>query len=55
MESRTVRSTSRSSAKTDDILLRETGVTRLVFRPMLVDNKKDPGVSALSISDEEAL
>ena len=45
MESRTVKSTSRSSATTDDIVLRETGVTRLVFRPMLVDNKKDPSAS----------
>lgn len=26
-------------------MLRETGVTRLVFRPMLVDNKKDPSAS----------
>jgi hypothetical protein len=33
-----VRSTSSSSAVVSDIVLRETTVTRLVFRPMLVDN-----------------
>lgn len=45
MESRTVRSTSRSSAKTDDIELRVTSLTRLVFRPMLIENVNDPEAS----------
>lgn len=45
MESRTVRSTSRSSAKTDDIELRVTSLTRLVFRPLLIDNARDPAAS----------
>lgn len=33
-----LKSTSRSSAVTDDVLLRETQTTRLIFRPLVVDN-----------------
>jgi hypothetical protein len=33
--------TSRDSAKTDDIVLRETSTTRLVFRPLIVNNIHD--------------
>ena len=40
METRTVKSTSSHSATTDDIVLRETEATRLIFRPVLVDNQK---------------
>ncbi len=38
MSDLTVVSTSRASAEVTDIALRETSITRLVFRPMLVDN-----------------
>lgn len=41
-EERTFRSTSRNSAITEDIIIRETGTTRLVFRPILVTNEKSP-------------
>ena len=44
-EIRIVVSTSRSSAVTEDIILRETGITRLVFRPILVENKREPKAS----------
>lgn len=37
-----IRSTSRSSAECSDAVLRETATTRLVFRPMLVDNPSIP-------------
>ena len=37
-----IRSTSRSSAECSDVVLRETDITRLVFRPMLVDNPSIP-------------
>ena len=40
METRTVKSTSKRSATTDDVVLRETDITRLIFRPILVDNPK---------------
>jgi len=40
METRTVKSTSKRSATTDDLVLRETDITRLIFRPILVDNPK---------------
>ena len=36
------KSTSRHSAITEDIIIRETGTTRLVFRPILVKNEKSP-------------
>ena len=38
MEKTVIIPTSRSTADCSDIVLRETGWTRLVFRPMLVDN-----------------
>lgn len=41
MEARTVKSTSKQSAVTDDIVLRQTHTTRLVFRPMLVANERE--------------
>lgn len=45
MESRTVRSTSRQTATTEDVVLREGPLIRLVFRPMLVENTNDPSAS----------
>lgn len=42
METRTLKSTSPRSATTDDIVLREGQMVRLVFRPMLVKNDQDP-------------
>jgi len=45
METRTVTSTSSRSATTDDIVLRETETTRLIFRPILVDNKNQKEAS----------
>jgi hypothetical protein len=40
MESIRIQSTSKSSAITDDIVLRETQITRLIFRPLLIENAK---------------
>ena len=40
-----LRSTSRASAQGDDILLRQTEKTRLVFRPQVVDNPHDAAAS----------
>lgn len=40
MESIRVKSTSRSSAITDDLVLRQTQTTRLIFRPMIIENVK---------------
>lgn len=45
METRTVKSTSKRSATTDDVVLRETDITRLIFRPILVDNQKEKEAS----------
>ena len=45
MEKLTVTSTSKVSAECSDIVLRETNTTRLVFRPMLVENPKNPGAA----------
>lgn len=44
-ETRTVKSTSLSSAVTDDIIIRQTAITRLVFRPILVVNEHEPEAS----------
>lgn len=41
MDEITVKSTSRVSAECSDIILRETSTTRLVFRPLLIDNPND--------------
>ena len=41
MEKITVRSTSALSAVADDIILRETSVTRLVFRPTIIRNQRN--------------
>lgn len=38
----TVKSTSRTSAETEDIVLREGGTTRLLFRALMVVNPTDP-------------
>ena len=45
MPDRVVRttSTSRQTAEVDPIVLRETQTTRLVFKPVLLDNKGNPG------------
>jgi len=40
VESIRIRSTSSASAITDDIVLRETTTTRLIFRPLIIDNLK---------------
>jgi len=45
MEKLTVTSTSKVSAECSDIVLRETNTTRLVFRPMLVENQKNPSAA----------
>jgi hypothetical protein len=45
MDELTVRSTSNVSAEVSDIILRQTSTTRLVFRPMLVDNQKLPAAA----------
>ena len=45
METRTVKSTSLRSATTDDIVLREKQLVRLVFRPMLVQNDQNPSAA----------
>ncbi|MEP7355166.1 MAG: Shedu immune nuclease family protein [Acidobacteriota bacterium] len=45
MDELRVRSTSKQSAIVTDIELRRTTTTRLVFRPMLVENEKDPTAS----------
>lgn len=45
MDNRTLKSTSRRSAITDDIVLRTTEITRLIFRPIIVDNEKEKAAS----------
>jgi len=45
MEKITIKSTSAHSAVADDVVLRETKTTRLVFRPVLVDNVRDSNAS----------
>lgn len=40
-----IKSTSSSSALADDIILRETETTRLIFRPVIVNNTNDPDAS----------
>lgn len=45
MSTRTVTSTSSRSAKTDDIVLREKQLVRLIFRPLLVRNDQDPAAA----------
>ncbi len=45
METRTLTSTSKRTATTDDVVLRETKTTRLIFRPILVDNIKEKEAS----------
>ncbi len=40
-----VKSTSSSSAECSDMVLRTTTTTRLIFRPMLVDNRHDPAAA----------
>jgi len=45
MNRKIIRSTSRSSAECSDIVLRETTTARLVFRPELVENPKEPAAA----------
>lgn len=45
MESYDVKSTSANTAVCSDICLRESEITRLIFRPMIIDNSKDPNAS----------
>jgi hypothetical protein len=45
MEEIEISSTSRTSAVTDDIILREKDTTRLIFRPLLVDNANNQEAS----------
>ena len=40
-----IKSTSKCSAVVDDIVIRTTGTTRLLFRPVLVENRSDPECS----------
>lgn len=49
MDTRRIRSTSRSTAEVEELVLRSTGTTRLIFRPMLVDNKNDPASSVKGV------
>ena len=42
MDKLRIRSTSRSSAECSDVVLRDTDITRLVFRPILVNNPSIP-------------
>ena len=44
-----IRSSSNATANVDDIILRETITTRLVFRPTIVDNKKNQDASVRGI------
>ena len=41
MESIKIISTSKSSAITNDLVLRLTNTTRLIFRPLIIDNAKN--------------
>ncbi|TKB66265.1 MAG: hypothetical protein E8D52_18085 [Nitrospira sp.] len=45
MDKLRIKSTSLSSAECSDIVLRETNITRLVFRPMLVENPSTPAAA----------
>ncbi|MFA5133568.1 MAG: Shedu immune nuclease family protein [Patescibacteria group bacterium] len=45
MDKITVTSTSSTSASVDDIILREHDTTRLIFRPYIVENPRDPEAS----------
>jgi len=45
MESINIKSTSKSSATTDDLELRVTTTTRLIFRPLIIDNAKEQEAS----------
>lgn len=40
-----LKSTSKTSAVTDDVLLRETQTTRLIFRPLVIDNARNQKAS----------
>lgn len=45
MKNLKIKSTSKCSALVDDIILRATETTRLVFRPILIENRNDPECS----------
>jgi len=57
MESIKIRSTSKSSAVTDDIVLKETKTTRLIFRPLIINNLKaqEASVKGRFISQRKGL
>jgi hypothetical protein len=44
-----VRSTSKATAKCSDFIIRETRTTRLIFRPLLIDNPKNPSASVKGV------
>ncbi|MBN2135093.1 MAG: DUF4263 domain-containing protein [Acidobacteria bacterium] len=44
-----VRPTSKNSAETDDIILREKDTTRLIFRPLIITNQKDINASVKGV------
>lgn len=44
-ERKKIKSTSRSTAEVEPIVLRETSTTRLVFKPLMVKNQKNPEAS----------
>lgn len=45
MEEITTKSTSRVTAQASDIAIRETAITRLIFRPIIIDNPNDRNAS----------
>jgi hypothetical protein len=45
MKKITTKSTSKHTQSTDDIVLRQTEITRLIFRPLIVENKNNPEAS----------
>jgi len=49
MEKITTKSTSLHTATATDIVLRESKTTRLIFRPLLVDNEKEPAACVKGI------
>ncbi len=44
-----IRSTSKATAQCSDFIIRETTSTRLIFRPQLIDNSKDPSASVKGV------
>lgn len=44
-----IHSTSKATAQCSDFVIRETTTTRLIFRPQLIDNTKDPNASVKGV------